>query len=58
MPSAKNNAIYGNEPEATFPWTVRLTQANLHGITISASNSEHFGHNFPSTPGTNTTSYP
>ena len=44
-----------NELEATFPRTERLTQANLHGIAISASDSEHFGHNFPSTPGTNTT---
>ena len=33
----------------------RLTQSNLHGVAISASDSEHFGHNFPSTPGTNTT---
>ena len=55
IPSAKNNAIYGNELEATFPWTERLAQANLDGISISVSDSEHFGHNFPLILSTNTT---
>ena len=54
-PTASNHATYGNELAAALPRTARLTQANLHGVAISASDSETFGHTFPSTPGTNTT---
>jgi len=50
-----NNAIYGNKLKATLPRTERPTKANLHVIAISASDSEHFGHNFHLVPGTNTT---
>ena len=54
-PTASNHATYGNELAAALPRTARLTQANLYGVAILASDSEHFGHTFPSTPGTNTT---
>ena len=50
---SRTNANYGNQlPKPQRP---PLVQSNLHGQSISATDSEHFGHTYPRTPSPNTT---